>query len=436
MYPRRTILRAAGGAVVLGAIPDLGAAAGPSFVTMTAATKVAARTDRRPVAGGVYDPTANKTFICWAGKNEDAYVQSYDHATKVWSGPAKVMGGGGDSHNYPTMVQAADGRLLVFVGMHNSQLVVARSAQPHAVTGTWSVKNVKEGDDASYPMPFRTANGDLFVFFRRTDGADNRPMVYVKSTDHGVTWTGSKALTGQSYALGSTGRSDHLNEVYIGQLRVEPATAGRPERVHLVWTIAGGGPSRHEHDAYHKDIYYATFDPATLAFRTVGGTDLGPQVNDADLDRCRVLQTALARPGGEKSPDYIQLVGWLDDGRPVLVFMTTDTKAVLHDTAALWTGSAWQLKEVATGLRVREMEPAGPDTWRVYGTREGKPNIETYLLSAGQTWAAETVITTKKEVQRIELISGYRDPARILASGISSKRPVSTADGDIYVAGA
>jgi hypothetical protein len=38
-------------------------------------------------------------------------------------------------------------------------------------------------------------------------------------------------------------------------------------------------------------------------------------------------------------------------------------------------------------------------------------------------------------VQRIEVIDGYRDPARILATGASSAREVAVADGDIYVAG-
>ncbi len=426
-----------------GAVPAAVPAAVPTFTPMTAAARVAARTDRRPVAGGVYDAAVDKTFICWAGKNEDTYVQAYDHAAKTWSRPAKLLGGKGDSHNYPTMVQAADGRLLVFVGMHNAQLVMARSPQPHSISGTWSVRNVKEGPAASYPMPFRTASGHIFVFFRETTAelqssvpTDTRRMTYVRSTDNGVTWKSCRQLTGQAFALGSTNRPDHVNEVYVGQLRVEPATADRPERVHLVWTIAGGGPGGHTHDAYHKDIYYATFDPAALSFRAVSGADLGLQVNDAELDRCRVLLTPLARPGGLKSPDYIQLAGWLADGRPTLVWITSDSKAVLHNSAAVWTGSAWQIKEVATGLRTREMERVGPDTWRVYATREGRPNIETYLLEAGRNWSAETVIRTPREVQRIELITGAHDRVRILATGNSSGRAVSIADGDIYVAGA
>src|SRR5690242_14632389 len=42
-------------------------AAGQTTLTTTA-TNVAARTDRRPVAGGVYDARARTTFITWAGK--------------------------------------------------------------------------------------------------------------------------------------------------------------------------------------------------------------------------------------------------------------------------------------------------------------------------------------------------------------------------------
>ena len=88
---------------------------------------MAARTDRRPVAGAVYDASVNKTFLCWGGRNEDTYVQSFDHATATFSKPAKVYSGGGDSHNYPTMVQATDGRLLIFVGVHNAKLVLVRA---------------------------------------------------------------------------------------------------------------------------------------------------------------------------------------------------------------------------------------------------------------------------------------------------------------------
>jgi len=98
-------------------IAATGAAPAPvSMRVMTAATGVAARTDRRPVAGGVYDAVARKTFISWGGQYEDNYVQAYDHRSGTWSAPVRVAGGDNDSHNYPTMIQATDGHLLVFRG--------------------------------------------------------------------------------------------------------------------------------------------------------------------------------------------------------------------------------------------------------------------------------------------------------------------------------
>ncbi|WP_414943361.1 hypothetical protein [Amycolatopsis sp. cmx-11-32] len=45
------------------------------------------------------------------------------------------------------------------------------------------------------------------------------------------------------------------------------------------------------------------------------------------------------------------------------------------------------------------------------------------------------MITTPKPVQRVEVIAGFRGPARILVTGASSARDVSVADGDICVAG-
>jgi fructose-1,6-bisphosphatase/inositol monophosphatase family enzyme len=56
---------------------------------MTPATSVASRTDRRPVAGGLYDPRVNRTFIAWGGKYQDSYVQAYDHASGTWTAPQK-----------------------------------------------------------------------------------------------------------------------------------------------------------------------------------------------------------------------------------------------------------------------------------------------------------------------------------------------------------
>jgi len=418
----------------------------PAMSVMTPATGVAARTDRRPVAGGIYDPAAETTFITWAGQAEDNYIQAYDHRTGVWSAPVKVGDGDADSHNYPTIVQAPDGHLLVFRGMHNRELVMARSPAAHSIEGVWTEQVIAEGDGATYPMPFVSADGSIFVFVRETTRdldhvtpTDTRPMKYVRSTDGGLTWQNTLQLTGSKYAIAPTGRADNMNEIYIGQLRLEPATAGRPERVHIVYTLAGGGPEGHLHDRYHRNIYYASFTPGDLRFHSATGADLGFSIDDADQEtQLKVAQTELQQPN-PRTPDYICLVGHARNGRPFVVWMEIDVDGVLHDHTATWTGEGWAAHEIATGVRVRDMEEVGPQTWRVYATPE--TGIDTYLLRGGTPdadwlWRYETSIAIPRAVGRIEVIGGYRDPARILATGSSSGREVDVYyDGDIYVAG-
>lgn len=426
--------------------PDsIGPASAVPTKVMTPATGVAARTDRRPVAGGVYDAQARTTFITWGGQFEDNYIQAYDHRTGTWSAPVRVGDGGNDSHNYPTLVQANDGHLLVFRSLHNTELRVARSPQPHSIEGTWTDTIIPEGLGATYPMPFKTASGAIFVFIRETAGdfdkqypTDFRPMKYVRSTDNGLTWQSSEALTGDKWNIAPQGRPDNMNEIYIGQLRYEPATLVHPERVGIVYTLAGGGPEGHLHDRYHKNIYYTYFTPADLHFHAANGRDLGTKIDDPEQEQyLKIAETALQKVN-PRSPDYISLVGSVLGGTlPFVVWMQVDTAGVLHDYSAVWTPlGGWHSKEIATGARVRDMEPSGPLSWRVYATSDtATSGISTFQLYAGTLWQAESTIPTAKAVQRIEVIGGYRDPARILASGASSGRDVSIADGDIYVAG-
>ncbi|WP_158886663.1 BNR-4 repeat-containing protein [Amycolatopsis anabasis] len=409
------------------------------FSVMTPAASVASRSDRRPVAGGVHDPVAGRTFISWSGRHADAYVQAYDHRRGTWTAPKRLAGGESDSHNYPTLVQAADGHLLVFRGMHNSRTVVSRSPRARSLDGEWTHTEVAAGAAASYPMPVKLAGGTLIVFYRETaaeldPGAptDFRPLKYLVSRDDGRTWRNSVELTGKRWALGSLGRADHLDEIYAGQLRYDSHTG----RIQLVYTLAGGGPDQHKHDFYHRNVYFASFDPATLRFFSASGRDLGTQVDDAEQERyLKVADTPLERPAGTKSPDYILQTGAQADGKPFVTWFQFDTTGTPHDYAGAWNGRGWDVREVATGLRLRELEPLGGGVWRVYATRDGKPDIETYRLTGGRDWHPETVIRTPKPVQRVEVITGFRDPARVLATGASSQRDVSVADGDIYVAG-
>src|SRR5256885_1490191 len=420
-----------------------------AMTVMTPVTAAAARTDRRPVAGGVYDEVARQTFISWGGVHEDNYVQAYDHRTGTWSAPVKVGDGLDDSHNYPTMVQAPDGHLLVFHNLHNTQLFVSRSPQPHSVAGIWTEQVIAEGDGATYPMPFVTDNGTVFVFIRETvrdldhtSPVDLRPMKYVRSTDSGLTWSNTATLTGDKYAIAPTDRPDNMNEIYIGQLRHVSAGWGQPERVQIVYTLAGGGVEGHLHDRYHHNVYYTYFPPADLHFHAADGRDLGTRIDDAGQEAyLKVADTPFLAAPYQRSPDYISLVGEVVPGVPFVLWMQLDANGVLHDNLAVRTPHGWQAREVTTGVRVRDMEPAGLLTWRGDANRQapaGTPaptGIQTFLFTAGFWWRAGQVIPTPRAVQRIEIITNGRDPARILATRASSARDVTTADGDVYVAG-
>jgi hypothetical protein len=404
--------------VVVGTAAPAGAqqVAASGFTVMTAATKVAVTNDRRAVAGGIYDAVANTTFISWAGSNVDNYVQSYNG---TWSAPKRVGGGDGDPHNYPTIVQANDGHLLVFRGLHNVQLMESSSPQPHSVAGTWNDRQITQGPAATYPMPVKADNGDIYVFYRQTDNAlisgtptDERPMEYVRSTTNGTTWTSSKTIAGAPYVIGSTDRSDHMNEIYIGQIRHEE----NPERFSIVWTLAGGGSGQHKHDAFHKNVYYAYFTPADQHFHNAAGQDLGTAIPGNAMAACLVADTG--KPV-DKNPGYFQLTGTFGDGTPVVVYTMKDGNHAGH-----WTGTAWQTAKLGTGY-VMDMEPVDGNTFRVY-TRSGS-TVTTYLLDKTPAWTPETSFTAPGAINHGVLITGYRDPARLLLEG--------TNGGGIYVAG-
>ncbi|WP_232344172.1 BNR-4 repeat-containing protein [Actinoplanes awajinensis] len=409
----------------------------PALTTVAAAS--AARTDRRPVAGGVHDPRAGKTFISWGGFQEDNYVQEYDHLLAVWSAPVRVAGGDNDSHNYPTLIQADDGHLLVFRGLHNRELWVARSPAPHSIAGTWTDTIIPAGLGATYPMPVKTSTGDIFVFIRETAGdfdpafpTDTRPMKYVRSTDDGLSWQSSTALTGDRWCIAPLNRADNMNEIYLGQIRVEG------DRIAMVWTLAGGGPEGHLHDRYHRNVYYATFSPDDLRFRSAAGRDLGTSVDDADQERYLKVAATELQPVNPRSPDYISLVGSTLGGRaPFVVWMQLDAQARVHTHSAVHLpGVGWRATELGTGARVRDMEPADDFSWRVHATPDpAATGVDTYRLVPGLPWRRESTLATPQPIQRIEVIAGHRRPARLLLTGASSAREVTVADGDVYVAG-
>jgi hypothetical protein len=444
----------AGAGVASGSVAS--GSAGKPLVSQTIAANVAVRSDRRAMGGGVYDPVVQKTFVCWMGKNSDSYVQAYDHRTGAWSLPKRVGGSFPDPHNYPNIVQADDGRLLVFHGSHNSGQQLATAPTPHSIDGEWTDREMPEAPGSTYPMPVKAANGDIFVFFRETTRdvfpddptkfSDDRPIQYIVSTDDGRTWKTSKELTGKPFILGSVGRPDNMNEVYLGQIRATPRQGRTPERFHMVWTLAGGGPGVHDHDRYHRNLYYAYFQPSNRHFYSVTGADLGTDLDGDEMENStKALHTELVRAKPlSRDIGYTHLVRLLPSGRPVLVFnrQEGDTTVI---TSARWMGRYWvfspgprsgayngpllDMEPYRNGMRVYVATPAASAATAPTG-------IRTYLLRQGADWVEDQFIWTLGPIQRADVIPNHRDPVRLVVTGQSSTADQALADGHIHVVGA
>jgi hypothetical protein len=381
---------------------------------MTPPTAVAARTARLPVADSAHDALARGTLGCRGGHREDDYPRAYDHRGRTWSAHVRVADDD-DPDGDPAMIQAADGHLLVFRGRRDGGLWMARSARPHAIDGAWTEVAIAGGLGATYPMPIRTADGTIFVFIREAGGdldpyhpADACPMTFVRSTDNGLTWRSSASLTGHRWAIAPLDRADQMNEIHVGQLRYEPATPLYPERIAIVYTLAGGGPGGHLYDRYHRNLYYAHFTPSDLHFHAADGRDVGTTVDDAGQEAyLKVVDTPL-QSVDSRSPGYLSLVGSTLAAWPFVVWMELDADGRVRNRVALWSPlGGWRTRDVATGVRVRDMERLDGKTWRVYGTDDGgATGIATYRLTSGTDWRFESAIATPPATQRIEVIGG------------------------------
>lgn len=70
----------------------------------------------------------------------------------------------------------------------------------------------------------------------------------------------------------------------------------------------------------------------------------------------------------------------------------------MHTHVTVRTPLGWHDREVASGIRVRDMERVDPLTWRVYATTND-PAVtaaSTFTLTAGVPWRPEATISTPR----------------------------------------
>jgi hypothetical protein len=406
-----------------GSAPDMGApdpGTGETYMATALSRGTGQRTDRRPMPVGFYDASVNKTFVSWMGPGSDALVREYDHAAGMWSAD-KIAGNSpfSDSHNYPSMIKGRDNRLYIFYGCHNSPLRMAVSPNPLSTAGTWRDTNVSIAPDASYPAPLVTSDGTIFVFIRltrrRNGHSDDRPLAYIKSTDNGQTWT-------RQTVLDNYPRPDNLTEIYNGKVSYQPAQGDRKERIHLAWTIAGGGPGSHTHDQFTRNIYYAYMDPATGTTYDITGRDLGPSVDNAEAEMyCKALDTGCSNCAHQTG--YQISVSYNDDATPLILFGHYQNGL----TAVRRVGTGWMARVVTpqTG-EPRDINRIGPNAFQVFRS-SGSTCVVHRTTDGGDTWKLETTVNAPHPVGRCHVIDNYHPDVKLFMEANTPGGDTSTA---------
>jgi hypothetical protein len=237
---------------------------------------------------------------------------------------------------------------------------------------------------------------------RQNNGyADDRPFALIKSTNNGQSWT-------KQMVIDNFPRTDNLTEIYNGKISYEPAHGDQKAKIHLAWTLAGGGPGKHEHDAFTRNVYYAYLDPSNDHLYSIAGKDLGPTINDAEGEAdCKAIDTGCSNC--DHQAGYQVSVHYTDDGKPLILF--GHSKDGL--TAVRWQGTAWAKTVVTPQLgEPRDINKIGAQAFQAFRTT-GNTCVVYRTSDAGATWKQESVITAPHPVGRCHVIENNNPDVKI-----------------------
>lgn len=131
------------------------------------------------------------TYVVYQGADVDPYIVSYNHSTKVWTGPVKVGTNPIDNsdlgHCYPTLTVDNNGYIHVFYGAHYTLIQYSKSTSPENISA-WTVMD--SPGDGTYGSPYTFSTGRIYLFYR--DGhpdIDGYLWGYKYSDNGGTTWS-------------------------------------------------------------------------------------------------------------------------------------------------------------------------------------------------------------------------------------------------------
>lgn len=296
---------------------------------------------QRPVGSGFYDRKVSKTFVTWNGPEMDIYVKHYNHTTKQWGASIQVfknhMTGRWDYHNYPAMIQAPNGKALIFYAYHTTKLYLLEAPEKSTIEGTWLRKSVSE-DRNCYPAPVVVGN-TIYVFYSRNTEASYpyRTYCYIKSTDSGESWSDPQVI------IDSEKKDPYkYDEVYAFGTKYVQKKTGKTDKIMITWSM-WGGPYGHARQG--KGCYFAYFCTTCEHMYSADDTDLGITIYYEDMINKCFIETAT--PTDEVTHVVecpIATYGKLT-GLPVVAYGYRNPQMNIHGITriAKWVGSTWEI---------------------------------------------------------------------------------------------
>jgi hypothetical protein len=266
-----------------------------------------------------YSQRFNKTFISYpAGAKRitqqmladfyphentsvNPFIVVFDHATGQYEGPYKLANVGkiNDQHNYPVLVEDANGYLHVFYSYHNDRgsttgdyraITHFKSKKPGDVS-SWDVKDVPNTEHHTYLQIIKDRKGGFHAFYRKTGdeyrnpaAKDKRhfyePTMYLSSVDNGNSWSKPREIVQPPrYNQGVSG-PEGWNTIYIRAFQLDPFK-------NRIW-FTFRESQWHNEAVRRYFVAYLNIDDGKLY--TAGNTDLGSEITWQELEKEKQLQ--------------------------------------------------------------------------------------------------------------------------------------------------